>query len=186
MAPTAVVETLGGLKGAVQPARIYILPPRPCKYWRDVEFRVYFKRFIWRESRNVPRSNSDLYDAYSRERRCTDARKTRQSPRAVLLPRLFPLLRRPSSPASSSSSSSSSSSFSKKLQVILNNNRYFTASFFQGQEMDVPPAQSPFLPHLRFLLSCFFFFFFVVFRRRGFFFLLAARWVHSGCAVECQ
>lgn len=50
--------------------RILQVDARPRKYWTDVEFRVYFKRFIWR-GRYVPRSNFDLYDAYSRAV-CTD------------------------------------------------------------------------------------------------------------------
>lgn len=60
--------------------------------------------------------------------------------------------------------------------------------FSRSREMDVPPAQSPFLLHLRFLLS---FFFFIVFRRRRrrflfffLFFLSATRWVHGGCALN--
>jgi len=61
----AVVETLGGLKGTVQPARIYILPPRSCKYWRDVEFRVYFKRFIWRESKRSEKQFRSLRCLFS-------------------------------------------------------------------------------------------------------------------------
>lgn len=65
MAYTAAVETLGGLKGAMQPARIYILPPRSCKYWRDVEFRVYFKRFIWRESKRSEKQFRSLRCLFS-------------------------------------------------------------------------------------------------------------------------
>lgn len=38
---------------------------RSRKYRTDAKFRGYFKRFIWRAS-YVPRSNLDLYDAYSR------------------------------------------------------------------------------------------------------------------------
>lgn len=55
-----------GLKGAMQQlARIYILPPRPCKYWRDVEFRVYFKRFIWPESKRSEKQFRSLRCLFS-------------------------------------------------------------------------------------------------------------------------
>lgn len=44
---------------------------------RTWNFRVYFKRFIWL-GRYVPRSNFDLYDAYSRATAvCAPARKKR-------------------------------------------------------------------------------------------------------------
>lgn len=91
----------GGLKGAGA-TRGYI----SCRHVRANIGRTWNFGYILRdssgESRNVPRSNFDLYDAYSRAS-CTNARKTRQKTRVQSSA---------SSPSSSSPSPSSSSSSS--------------------------------------------------------------------------
>lgn len=135
--PAAVVEILGGLKGAVQPARIYILSSRSCKYWRDVEFRVYFKRFIWRESKRSEKQFRSLRCLFLSAGAPKNKTESGWSP----LPRCRCSHPPPPPPLSLFFTVQPSSS-SKKLQVILNNNRHFVASFFQGQEIDVPPVTS--------------------------------------------
>ena len=174
---------LGGLKGAVCNPRGYILPPRSCKYWRDVEFRVYFKRFIWRESKRSEKQFRSLRCLFSSA--------------GAPMPEKQDRIREQSSASLSQSSSSASSSISllrctaffffffEKVASNPEQQSAFHSFLFSrsGNRCTVaivpfPSSPSRFLP----LLFFFFFFFFIVCFLPIFFFPLR----HSGCVLNVK